>query len=611
MATIRSAALGFFLITLTSLGAAPSVPACALHGGDRPLWEHAKTTPADKNDGRWVDPSMSGSWYSTDRSGEGFVLQILPDGQAIAVWFTYPPAGSPGQQAWVFAQDARIDGDQLSFNAVYTTRGPRFGTAFDPSRLERIAWGNLSFRYTGCDRAELSYAGPAAWGSGNRVLARLTAIDELTCNGKQKLNVSGSRALGGLRQRSGAWFDPSRSGEGWMVEELPDQRRLVYWFTYDEQGEQAWMVGVAEAGANQISINDLLRPVGTRFGSGFNAADVRRERWGSLSLDLASCNSGSAQYQASSPAFGQGQLQARRLTALAGAICHDQAPTGIQQGQWSVLPRMPQRVSEVATAAANGQAYIAGGFGGARTLQRFDAATQAWTRLADLPGGRDHALAVPLGADILLTGGYPNQQGNQSSIGWRYLAAENRWVDEPSLPLTAAAGAALLNGFAWFADMDGRLHQYDPRTRRLRVIDNGPATPRDHSQLVAFQGELWMLGGRAEGVGENFRVAIYDPASDGWRQGPPMLFPRGGFAAAADSERIIVAGGEIIFSGSRTLDRAETISAGEAQWVNLPSMSVPVHGVGGFIHNRRFHALGGSLSAGTANNDGTVQVYSW
>jgi hypothetical protein len=112
-------------------------------------------------------------------------------------------------------------------------------------------------------------------------------------------------------------------------------------------------------------------------------------------------------------------------------------------------------------------------------------------------------------------------------------------------------------------------------------------------------------------VGENFRVAIYDPASDGWRQGPPMLFPRGGFAAAADSERIIVAGGEIIFSGSRTLDRAETISAGEAQWVNLPSMRVPVHGVGGFIHNRRFHALGGSLSAGTANNDGTVQVYSW
>jgi hypothetical protein len=37
-----------------------------------------------------IGPAFSGSWYSPERSGEGFTLQILDNGSALALWFTYP-----------------------------------------------------------------------------------------------------------------------------------------------------------------------------------------------------------------------------------------------------------------------------------------------------------------------------------------------------------------------------------------------------------------------------------------------------------------------------------------------------------------------------------------
>ena len=50
------------------------------------------------------DPSvLSGSWYDPARNGEGFHIEILPDGQALAIWFTYPgdTDNNETRQAWI------------------------------------------------------------------------------------------------------------------------------------------------------------------------------------------------------------------------------------------------------------------------------------------------------------------------------------------------------------------------------------------------------------------------------------------------------------------------------------------------------------------------------
>jgi hypothetical protein len=275
----------------------------------------------------WIGPAMSGSWYSPDRNGEGFTLQVLDNGTAHAIWFTYPPAGSPAQQAWIYASSGRIEGDRIVFEDALTTRGPRFGAQYDPAQLQAIPWGRIEFQFTTCNQANVTYEGPAAWGSGTRSVTRLTALAGLECAGKQRVHAGGARRLDGLRNRSGAWFDPAHNGEGWNVEELPDGRSQVYWFTYDANGEQAWTIGVSPTSGTSMTIEQNLRPVGTRFGDAFNPGQVTAQPWGRLELQLTSCTGqGTATWQSSDAAFGSGTLRPQLLTLLSGTVCLEGSP---------------------------------------------------------------------------------------------------------------------------------------------------------------------------------------------------------------------------------------------------------------------------------------------
>src|SRR5688572_3766631 len=275
----------------------------------------------------WIGPAMSGSWYSPDRNGEGFTLQVLDNGTAHAIWFTYPPAGSPAQQAWIYASGGRIEGDRIVFDSAITTRGPRFGPQYDPAQLQLLPWGQIEFQFTTCNQAQVTYAGPTAWGSGTRQVTRLSALADLECTGKQRVHGSGARTLAGLRNRSGAWFDPAHNGEGWNVEQLPDGRSQIYWFTYDANGEQAWTVGVAPTSGTQMTVEEMLRPVGTRFGADFSASQVTRQPWGRIELQLPSCTGqGTLNWQSTDTAFGSGTLRPQLQTTLAGTVCLDNTP---------------------------------------------------------------------------------------------------------------------------------------------------------------------------------------------------------------------------------------------------------------------------------------------
>jgi N-acetylneuraminic acid mutarotase len=152
----------------------------------------------------------------------------------------------------------------------------------------------------------------------------------------------------------------------------------------------------------------------------------------------------------------------------------------------------------------------------------------------------------------------------------------------------------------------------DPRTLATRLIPRDASAPRDHSQLVAFQGELWMIGGRDLFTGiQHPRVSIFDPASETWRPGPSLQNSRAGFAAAASSALLMVAGGERLVGQRGVLNSAEAIVPGAQQWTSMPAMPAAVHGVGGILYKNAFYAIGGSLLAGGVLNQGDVQVFRW
>jgi serine protease AprX len=262
-----------------------------------------------------VGPGHGGSWFDPARNGEGWIIEILEDGSAVLVWFTYPTADSPSRQDWLIAAGGRIEGSRIRFDDVQQLVGGRFGPAFDPDAIVSSHWGSIAIEFDDCANATLAYAGPAAYGSASRSITRLTSLRGIACG--RPFQRSGDADV----SRSGAWFDPSRSGEGWLIEALDDGLAAMYWFTYEPDGRMAWLFGLGSLDGGRLQVDDVRRMLGTRFGDDFRADQLDSEHWGSLTIEFDGCDDGLLQYQSVDADYGSGSHPVSRLTRMFGAGC--------------------------------------------------------------------------------------------------------------------------------------------------------------------------------------------------------------------------------------------------------------------------------------------------
>jgi hypothetical protein len=579
---------------------------CVLHPlpGRAPKSSHAAFTAVQAASAYWPGAELSGTWYDAARSGEGIVLQMQPDGSFSAIWFTYPAASDDGEQMWLLGRASASGDDTLRFDAIRPV-GARFGAAFDPAQVRAEPWGRFELQFADCRTARLRWSGPAAFGSGELNLTRFSELDELECAGTRALLANGARALDGLRARSGAWYVPSRSGEGWLLEEYPDGRAGIYWFTFDEQGRQRWIIGSGLREGERWRFERTFLARGARFGSAFRREDVELRDFGPVTIERDTCAAMRLHYTALDPALGSAERATQRLASIAGLPCLDGTPAAVGGTRWIERAPMPgARISEHAAAASGDHIYAVGGFGDLTGFKRYSPAQDAWTELPALPDGRHHLAAFAAGGAVYAVGGYSNNPSVYHP-GFRFDPAASAWTPVAEFQPAIASHGATLHGRAYIGHLDGSLQEFDPVTRRVRVIapSDAPAG-RDHSQVVAFLDEIWMLGGRSP---EHAWVSIYDPASGRWRRGPFMNHARAGFAAAVVGPRIVAAGGEIL-SPPSVLGTAEVYTAGAAAWVEAPRLPVAVHGAPGVSWRDRFFLVSGSRIA-TATSGGTGQLH--
>jgi Kelch motif len=121
---------------------------------------------------------------------------------------------------------------------------------------------------------------------------------------------------------------------------------------------------------------------------------------------------------------------------------------------------------------------------------------------------------------------------------------------------------------------------------------------REHFTLVVYEGELWALGGRWNGVMLD-SVEVFDPSAGAWRDGPSMIDARSGFGAAVAGE-ILTAGGGEVFDPTRTLTEVERLINGV--WVPGPVLPLPLHGVPMAAVDDNLYVMGGSQEAGDVVN---------
>lgn len=261
-------------------------------------------------------PGHSGHYFLPERSGEGWLLEVLSDSHAAISWFTYPPetAADGAGQAWMVGV-GEIDGGRIVFDEMLSTRGPGFDSDFDPDALELLPWGRIEFEFANCHAGRMHYQGPEGFGAGSLDFVRLIEIAGLPCGDAAR---APSANLPGV---SGQWLDPEQSGQGWFLEEFSPGQVFAAWFTYDSQGRQAWFVGNGELDGRVLHFDELLITRGTHFGQDFDAEQVELSRWGEMTWTFHDCERASITYQSDLSEYGSGSFEARVLTRLAELEC--------------------------------------------------------------------------------------------------------------------------------------------------------------------------------------------------------------------------------------------------------------------------------------------------
>ena len=551
----------------------------------------------------------SGSWYDPQRNGEGFVVQVLSDESALVTWFTYPAEGEPGRQAWLIGQGA-VSGNRIVIDAMQRPAGATFGPDFDPADVVREHWGSLELTFTDCNTAAADWSGPPAFGSGSMELARLSYIDDVECEAGTAPQPD--RVIAG---RSGAWYDPNHDGEGWMLELLGDGRAVVYWFTYDDQGQQAWLIGVGTIEGKTFWVDDMRLPHGTQFGDAFRAEDIVMDAWGRFGFLFDDCAMARMRYTSVDERFGEGVLQPVQLAGLAATSCDEPPPVPpLNGGTWRMSTEMSSAISESASASAGGYVYTGGGFGGFTNFERFNPVSGAIQQLPSTPGQRHHPMMASDGAKLYMAGGFQSKLGldNPGNNLWQFDPAQNAWTELTPMPQQRGAGAALywLNRI-WVVGGEGignHIQSFDLETGSWELFPGDQRLVVDHMQAVTFENELWWLGGRNNTT--SAQVMIWNPVTREWREGPSMKYPRAGLAAKVVQGQIIVVGGEVIdFIPGLVQPTMEVFAPGAADWVPGPGSPVPVHGTNGAEINGLLVLPGGSDIAGDTSNNRAVQIY--
>jgi len=121
----------------------------------------------------------------------------------------------------------------------------------------------------------------------------------------------------------GAWYDPQRSGEGFLVEVLENGSGLVYWFTYrpDDSMHQAWMIGTGEFEGHTLVIDNLIQPTGGTWGEDFDPEAIELEHWGTLRLEFSDQNNGHVFWDSVKQDYGSGDHPIERLSSVRLAEC--------------------------------------------------------------------------------------------------------------------------------------------------------------------------------------------------------------------------------------------------------------------------------------------------
>lgn len=334
----------------------------------------------------------SGMWYDPSRSGEGWMLEVLPNDEAVVYWFTFDDQGNPRWLNGLGQVHRGANGDEIRFDDLIAVHGPRFGPDYDREDAVIEHVGQARFRFLDCDRGEVEFD---AYGQqGGFPLVHLTHT--MGAKGCRPIHGTPGEPVQAYAGQSGSWYDPTYSGQGFTLGWMPNGDAALVWFTFDAHGQPYWLTGVGTPSEDRIVFDQLLSVRGGRFAEDFNPATVTRTPWGRMELTLE-CEVGQAHYVPTEPGFAEGQFNLHRLTRLESPNCPWVKPklSDLYDFEWTELP-IPLPISplpnedakfEITSLTDDGTVIGTANWYGWRGVVRLRPGETQWEKL--LEGGGD------------------------------------------------------------------------------------------------------------------------------------------------------------------------------------------------------------------------------
>ncbi len=269
---------------------------------------------------------------------------------------------------------------------------------------------------------------------------------------------------------------------------------------------------------------------------------------------------------------------------------------------------MSEPRQEMAVAEAGGRIYAVVGLAGrANANTIYDPAGNSWSVGADLPVLTDHAWAVSVGGRVYVGGGSGNRV-------FAYDPAAERWTEvAPSgfahggTPVAAVIGGQIyVAGGTGGTMLGNELEVYDPAANRWTTRAS-MSCARNHTAGGAIGGKLYVAGGRP---GSQDCLEVYDPAADRWTRRAAMPTGRSGVAGAVVGDCLYVFGGEGNASDPNGIfHQVEAYDPASDSWRQLPPMQTARHGIYAAVLGNVIYLPGGATNEGigvTAVNEAYV-----
>lgn len=299
---------------------------------------------------------------------------------------------------------------------------------------------------------------------------------------------------------------------------------------------------------------------------------------------------------------------------------------GVTAASWQRLTPMPLPVQEIYPVLHQQELVVAGGLSSELSgeqppvtarVQRFLPASQQWQDGVALPEPRHHGYLVSVADTLYLFGGFViSEQGwwTNSRDVLRFDAASNSWQRVAQLPAalsetvaTVIAGKIHLasgrtvnepaNG-QWRDSFDTAEHWvFDPVTLSFTKAAAVP-TARNSAAGAMLNGRWHLVGGRTVTTGNLAVHEVYDPKDNSWSTLAPLPQAQAGLAAVVVNNSLLVFGGEHFVDGGGVFDQVWQYLPAEDRWQALTVLPIARHGHGAVVIDEQIYVIGGAAEAG-------------